>query len=293
MNSNFCQQFGHKQSFSETKALQVTQILGKIQSKSLVNNVMPIIFDKNLFRQKFMQIPKMCNIKDLYLHNFSAQIIVDKIESTKKKFFNTLFYGLFGTQALPKNAGKITHANIAPTGLYKGELEIDEEQNTLQGSYNLIASNLTMQYNNDVIGALIQYYNLLEPNGMFICNFLGGTTLQQLKQAMLQTDIECFNKAFVRTVPTIEIKQMGALMQRAGFDIPFCASETVVVEYSSLQTMLREIKAMALGNYMLGRKWQHSKKYFERLEENYVKEFSYNNHLKATFEIITAFGSKG
>lgn len=281
----------HKQSFSETNSLQVRHFLGKTQSNSF-ENIMNIIFNKNLFRSKFMQISKRCNVKDLYLHEFSQQIVLDKLSVLSKEFSNALIYGLFFAQNELKNAQKIYNANIAETKFYKQDYQFDEENNLLKHQFDLIISNLTMQYNNDVISALRQYHRILDKDGLFICNLLGGDTMQELKQAMLKTDLQCFGKVYPRVIPMIEIKKMGSLMQHTGFDIPFCSSEKLIAEYSTLSNMLKEIKAMAFGNYMIDRICGYNSEYFQLLEENYKKEFSENGNLPITFEIITAFGSK-
>lgn len=281
----------HKQSFSETNSLQVRHFLGKIQSKSF-ENIMNIIFNKNLFCSKFMQIDKKCNIKDLYLHEFSEQIVLDKLSVLSKKFSNALIYGLFFGQDRLKNVQNIYNANIAETKFYKQDYQFDEEHNPLQNKFDLIITNLTMQYNNDVVGALKKYYSILNKDGLFICNLIGGSTMHELKQAMLKTDLQCFKKVYPRVIPMIEIKKMGSLMQNIGFDIPFCSSEKLVAEYSTLSDMLKEIKAMAFGNYMIDRVYPYNAKYFQLLEENYIEEFSENSKLPITFEVITAFGSK-
>ncbi len=167
------------------------------------------------------------------------------------------------------------------------------EHNNLSSDFDLIISNLTLQFANDLVGALIQYYNILRPAGLFIAAIFGGQTLHQLRYAMLKADQQLFNTVYPRVVPMIDIKQGGSILQRAGFAMPVADTQTIEVAYSSLHKLLCDLQYMGLNNCMHQR--GHipiDRRYFSLVEEIYRAEYSENNKLIATFEVIYLCGSK-
>ena len=242
------------------------------------------IFDKKKFNEQFTKNLQNLKAKDCYLQQFASQIVSDKLEIISRDFKSCLIYGRVDDLNSPNVLNQI---NKLPSNY-------DEEQNPHPDEqFDLVISNLTMQYNNDVVGALVQYYNNLQKGGLFICTLLGGDTLKELKEAMIEADLKCFGKVYNRIIPMIEIKQMGGLLQRAKFDIPICVSEEVVVTYPDIYTMLKELKSMGLGNCLLNRIWQYKKDYFKIVEECYREKFpSSDGRIAATFEILTASGSR-
>ena len=241
------------------------------------------IFDKAKFHRQFTNFIQNIKPKDCYLHQFGAQIITDKLDIISNDFRSCLIYGA---------DHHIKHSKLA-NYINKLPSDYDEEQSQYSGpEFDLIISQFTMQYNNDVVGALVQYRNILKAGGLFICNLFGGTTLYQLKEAMIAADMECFGKVYNRVIPMIEIKQMGALLQRAKFEIPVCVAEEVQVSYPDIYTMLKELKAMGFGNYLLDRTWQYQRHYFDVVARHYLEKFpSEDGRIIATFEVLTATGS--
>lgn len=130
----------------------------------------------------------------------------------------------------------------------------DSDVPTLDGSdYNLIVSVLHLQAVNDVPGYLARLRQHLAPDGLLMIAALGGDTLTELREAFLSADAEVFGGASARVAPMIQVRDAGALLQRAGLALPVADVETHVVRYASPFALMSEIKALGASNPLLDR----------------------------------------
>lgn len=130
----------------------------------------------------------------------------------------------------------------------------DSDVPTLDGNdYNLIVSVLHLQAVNDVPGYLARLRQHLAPDGLLMIAALGGDTLTELREAFLSADAEVFGGASARVAPMIQVRDAGALLQRAGLALPVADVETHVVRYASPFALMSEIKALGASNPLLDR----------------------------------------
>ena len=87
-------------------------------------------------------------------------------------------------------------------------------------SFDLIFSCLGLQYANDLPGVLAQLQRTLKPGGLLLGCLMGGDSLADLRAAFAQAETEISGGITPRLHPSIDIRQMGALMQRAKFAEP-------------------------------------------------------------------------
>lgn len=119
--------------------------------------------------------------------------------------------------------------------------------------YNLIVSILHLQAVNDVPGYLARLRARLLPDGLLMIAALGGETLTELREAFLAADAEIFGGASARVAPMIQVRDAGALLQRAGLALPVADVETHVVRYASPFALMAELKALGASNPLLDR----------------------------------------
>ena len=82
-------------------------------------------------------------------------------------------------------------------------------------------------------GYLARLRAQLAPDGLFLAAALGGNTLTELREAFLAADAAILGGASARVAPFIQVRDAGALLQRAGLALPVADVETHVVRYSS------------------------------------------------------------
>ncbi len=158
--------------------------------------------------------------------------------------------------------------------------------------FDLIISVLTLHHINDLPGFLIQITRLLKADGVFLANMFGGETLFELRQSLLQTEIDNFGGASPRVMPFADKRQMGDLMQRARFSLPVVDSDLVHISYKVLPTLLKDIRGMAEGLTIEKRNRKFvGKSFFINAAIQYKELFAKADQtLPATFEVISLIG---
>lgn len=156
-------------------------------------------------------------------------------------------------------------------------------------SLDLVISGLAFQFVNDLPGTLIQIRKALRPDGLLLATLLGGATLRELRHAWLVAESEVSGGVSQRVAPFADVRDVGALLQRAGFALPVVDSETLTVTYESPLALMRELKAMGAGNALSGRHRRPVTRHLlARACEVYIDTFATpDGRIPATFELIT------
>ena len=108
-----------------------------------------------------------------------------------------------------------------------------------KNSVNLVTSVFGLHWCNDLPGMFAQISNALVPDGLFLACLPGERTLQELRDCLLLAETELSGNASLRVDPFGEIRQLGGLLQRAGFSLPVVDSDLLTVRYSSMQGTYR------------------------------------------------------
>jgi SAM-dependent methyltransferase len=159
-------------------------------------------------------------------------------------------------------------------------------------SLDLAASLLALHGVNDLPGALIQIRRALRPDGLFIGCLLGGRTLQELRQILLQAESETTGGVSPRVAPFADLRDMGSLLQRAGFALPVVDSELVTVRYRDMFGLLSDLRALGWTNALAQRSRQGLRRdTLARAATLYADQFADpDGRLRATFEMVWLSG---
>jgi SAM-dependent methyltransferase len=122
------------------------------------------------------------------------------------------------------------------------------------GSFDLILSCLSLHWVNDLPGALLQLRHALKPDGLLLVSLLGGDSLQELRRALLEAEAERAAGASPRVSPFADVREAGALLQRAGFALPVIDSDTITVSYPDALTLMRDLHGMGEANALTERR---------------------------------------
>ena len=158
--------------------------------------------------------------------------------------------------------------------------------------FDLAVSALALQHVNDLPGALLQVRRALKPDGLFLAGLLGGATLTELRQAFLQAESETEGGASPRVAPFAELRDLGGLLQRAGFALPVVDADTITVRYGDPFALMRDLRAMGLTNALHDRRRVPLRRAtLMRAAAIYAERFSDpDGRLRATFEILWLSG---
>ena len=158
-------------------------------------------------------------------------------------------------------------------------------------SHDLVIHALCLHWANDPVGQLIQARRALKPDGLFLATLFGGQTLFELRAVMAEAEAGLTGGLSPRIAPMAEIRDLGGLLQRAGFALPVADSVTQVVTYSGALGLMRDLRAMGEGNALAQRLRRFSNRaLFDRVEERYADAFAEDGRIPATFEIIGLTG---
>lgn len=159
-------------------------------------------------------------------------------------------------------------------------------------SFDLVVSGLSLHFANDLPGALIQIRRSLRPDGLLLAAVLGGGTLAELREAFTAAESELEGGASPRVIPFADIRDYGALLQRAGFTLPVADSDKFEVTYATPFDLMRELRAMGAANMLADRSRKPLRRAtLFRAAEIYAERFSTDGgRVRATFEIIHLSG---
>jgi SAM-dependent methyltransferase len=159
-------------------------------------------------------------------------------------------------------------------------------------SLDLAVSLLALHEANDIPGALIQIRRALRPDGLFLGAMAGGGTLAELRESLIAAETELSGGASPRVAPFTDVRDAGALLQRAGFALPVADVETVTVRYDSMFGLLKDLRAMGAANALVDRSRRPApRRLFTRAAEIYAERFSdTDGRVRATFAFIWMSG---
>ena len=161
-----------------------------------------------------------------------------------------------------------------------------------EASLDLVVSALTLQFVNDLPGALIQIRRALRPDGLLLAAMVGGESLFELREAFALAETEIEGGVSPHVAPFADLRDLGALLQRAGFALPVTDVDRVTVRYASPLAVMHDLRRMGAGNILAERrKTPLRRATLRRLIEIYAERFADpDGRVRATFDIVWLSG---
>ncbi len=161
-----------------------------------------------------------------------------------------------------------------------------------EGVCDLVLSGLALHRDNDPVGALIQIRRALKPDGLFIGALLGGRTLHELRSALAEAEIAEDGGLSPRVAPMADVRDLGALLQRAGFAMPVADVERIEATYADPLGLMRDLRAMGEANALSERRRRFLRRStLARAAALYADSFpAPQGRVRATFEIVWLSG---
>ena len=132
----------------------------------------------------------------------------------------------------------------------------------------------------------------LKPDGLLLAALVGGDSLSELREAFAQAESEIEGGISPRVSPFADLRELGALLQRAGFALPVVDSDKLTVRYASVFDLMRDLRRMGATNVLNERHRTPLKRAtLQRLAEIYAERFAdADGRVRATFEIAWLSG---
>ncbi|TFL19246.1 methyltransferase domain-containing protein [Jannaschia formosa] len=159
------------------------------------------------------------------------------------------------------------------------------------GAHDLVVHAMALHWADDPVGQIIQCRRALRPDGLFLAATLGGETLQELRAALGQAETELTGGLSPRVAPMAEIRDLGALLQRAGLALPVADRMPRRVRYRDMHRLMADLRAMGETNALAARhKVVPPRGLFPRAARIYADAFPDADGVGATFETIFLAG---
>lgn len=255
-----------------------------------------IVFDRPLARLRLARAHAQ-GAASFLLDHIAAEF-PERLSAILRPFPRVLDLGTPGPalmQALASRASALlVHAAPVPAALDGGvRLVADEEALPFApASFDLVVSALALQGVNDLPGALVQIRRVLAADGLFMGCLIGGQSLQELRLALAEAEEAITGGVSPRVAPFADLRDMGGLLQRAGFALPVTDVDTLTVRYSSMFGLLRDLRGMGATNALVARDRRPLRRaVLMRAAEIYQSRFADpDGRLRATFDFVWLSG---
>jgi len=255
---------------------------------------MDLIFDQALVAANRRRALKGGDPRAAFLIDIAADEIAERLSVVERSFEKGVeLFGVTGATGVTCFAtGKV--GAMQRVELQGTEATGDLTQAPLETlplaprSVNLIVSPLNLHVTNDTPGVFVQINRALVPDGLFLAAIPGTGTLQELREVLLETEAELTGGASPRVIPFADVRDIGALLQRAGFALPVVDMENYTVRYDTLFGLMKDLRAMGMANPLAGRSRKPlTRAFFLRAAELYAERYSDpDGRIRATFSIL-------
>ena len=157
------------------------------------------------------------------------------------------------------------------------------------GTLDAVFGALSLHWVNDLPGALSQIRRALKSDGLLLVALLGGETLVELRDALVEAESEVLGGVSPRVSPFADVRDAGGLLQRAGFALPVVDADTITVTYETAFHLMRDLKGMGESNAVLERRrTPPPRALFARAAEIYAARFAaVDGRVTARFQVLT------
>ena len=258
----------------------------------------PLIFDRGLIRDRRRRAASIGPAT--FLLDRVADDLADRLGAVVRHFELALDLGS-SAGAIPAAlrrtgaVGAIVAADaISPSPPSSVPFVVADEEALpfRDAAFDLVVSPLALHFVNDLPGALVQIRRALKPDGLFLAALLGGETLTELRQAFAAAESEIEGGVSPRVAPFADLRELGALLQRAGFALPVADVDRVTVRYRDAFALMHDLRRMGATNALLDRRRTPLKRAtLMRMAQIYGERFSADGgRVRAAFEIVWLSG---
>jgi SAM-dependent methyltransferase len=249
------------------------------------HNAAPLLFDRALLRVR--QARALKQGPATFLLDRVAEEMTERVQAVLREFKTAVDVGTPGDQVravlMPRIAqiARVEIPDVESEGLSLGPASLD-----------LAVSALAFQFVNDLPGVLAQIRRALKPDGLLLAAMLGGDTLTELRQSFAAAEAELEGGISPRVAPSTDLRDVGALLQRAGFALPVTDVDRVMVRYDNAFALMKDLRRMGATNVLVERRHVPTRRTtMLRMAQIYGERFADpDGRIRATFDVVWLSG---
>lgn len=249
------------------------------------DNAVPRLIDRAALRARLARAERLGPAT--FLLDRVAEDFGDRLTAVLRTFANAADIGTPGIQLGEVLAGRV--ASVAHVDLLRHDNDrLGLEPETL----DLVVSALALQSVDDLPGVLAQVRRALKPDGLLLLALFGGDTLTELRQSFAAAESEIEGGLSPRVLPFGDLRELGALLQRAGFALPVADVDRVVVRYDNAFALMQDLRRMGATNVLAERRRVPLRRAtLLRMAQVYSERFADpDGRIRATFDIVWLSG---
>lgn len=254
------------------------------------------IFDRRLVRLHRSRAAGRLDQHDFLIRE-AGERLLERLDDIERKFPLALDLGCHGGELgrLRGSRGGIetlVELDPAPAMARRaGTRAVVAEEDALPfggASFDLVMSCLSLHWVNDLPGALHQLRHALKPDGLFLAALFGGETLKELRAVLLEAELAEEGGASPRVSPFADARELGGLLQRAGFALPVVDVDTIRVTFADAFALMRDLRGMGETNALAARRSAPTRRgTFMRTASLYRERFGDSDgRIPATFQVV-------
>jgi SAM-dependent methyltransferase len=249
------------------------------------NSAAPILFDRSLLRAR----------QDRASRSGPAAFLLDRVSEDMEERLHAVLRD-FSDVADIWTPGEVLRKPSSDRFKSFAQISLsDSGHETLPfqpESLDLVVSALAFQFVNDLPGVLAQIRRALRPDGLLLAAMIGGDTLTELRQSFAAAEAECEGGVSPRVAPFADLRDLGALLQRAGFALPVTDVDRIVVRYDSAFALMADLRRMGATNILVERRRMPTRRAtLLRMAQIYGERFAdADGRIRATFDVIWLSG---
>ncbi len=168
----------------------------------------------------------------------------------------------------------------------------DDTLDLVPDAHDLVIHAMSLHWANDPVGQIIQCRRALRPDGLLLAILFGGETLHQLRASLAQAESDITGGLSPRVAPMGEIRDLGALLQRAGLALPVADTVPLTASYSDTRALMRDLRAMGETSALAARPRHFTRRaVLDRAEQYYHQAFGdVDGRIPATFDMVFLTG---
>jgi SAM-dependent methyltransferase len=245
----------------------------------------PVLFDRALLRARQGRAQRLGPAT--FLLDRVAADMAERLHAVLREFKSAADIGTADVRvrdALAQRVGRLDRVDLP-------DREI-EPLSLAPETLDLAISMLAFQFVNDLPGVLAQIRRALKPDGLLLAAMIGGDTLTELRQCFAEAEAELEGGVSPRVIPFADLRDIGALLQRAGFALPVTDVDSLVVRYDNAFVLMQDLRRMGATNVMMERRRTLTRPAtMMRMAQIYANRFADpDGRIRATFDIIWLSG---
>jgi SAM-dependent methyltransferase len=245
----------------------------------------PLLFDRYLLRARLGRAQRLGPVT--FLLDRVAEDMAERLNAVLRDFKSAAEIGTPGDQVASRLAGR-----------FERYLRIDLPERESEPlplplePLDLAISALAFQFVNDLPGVLAQIRRALRPDGLLMAAMIGGDTLTELRQSFAAAEAELEGGISPRVAPFADLRDVGALLQRAGLALPVTDVDRIVVRYDNAFGLMHDLRRMGATNVLVERRRTPTRRAtMLRMAEIYGERFADpDGRIRATFDIVWLSG---